>query len=211
MNLAIKDQGPKRDLFTPPPLDPVVLVGVAEKTRTRVLNEELCEEIRNLLPARLQLYDSWHLAYSLEQHGASLHTLYGNLRLNGNNNKRSGYVICIRDQSGNSFGAYTNEPFHPTDLKRYYGNGECFLWKTTKLPNGDTRFQAFPYTGINDFVIFCTSRFLSLGGGDGHYGLWIDDDLNVGISDRSLTFGNEPLSSVGSKFHIIGLEVWRVY
>lgn len=209
MNNSIKDQGPQfEQSFTPPPLDPVELVGISSHTRTRVMNEALCEEIRNLLPARLQLYDSWSLSYSLEQHGASLHTLYSNLR--GNLNKRSGYVMCIRDETGNSFGVYVNEPFHPTDLRRYYGNGECFLWKSTKLSDGQTRFQAFPYTGINDFVIFCTSQFLSLGGGDGHYGLWIDDGLNVGISDRSLTFGNEPLSGVGSKFHIIGLEVWRV-
>lgn len=197
------------DFFTPPPLEAVSLVGFSDLTRTRLMNHELCEEIRNLLPARLQLYDTWHLEYSLEQHGSSLHTLYSNIRPNATS-KRSGYVLCILDQSGATIGAYANEPFHPTDSRRYYGNGECFLWKTTKLPKGDIRFQAFPYTGVNDFVIFCTSKFLSMGGGDGRYGLWVDDDLNVGISDRSLTFGNEPLSSEGSKFRIIGLEVWRV-
>ena len=45
---------------------------------------------------------------------------------------------------------------------------------------------------------------------DGHYGLWLDDSLDKGVSSTSLTFGNEPLSEQGSKFDIVGVEMWYI-
>lgn len=72
------------------------------------------------------------------------------------------------------------------------------------------RFKAFPYSGVNDYMIFCEQGFLSVGGGDGHYGLWLDDSFERGISSACLTFGNEPLSEEGEKFSILGVEVWSV-
>ena len=70
------------------------------------------------------------------------------------------------------------------------------------------RFKAFPYSGINDYLIFCEQGFLSLGGGDGHYGLWLDGSLEKGISGPCPTFGNEPLSEEGGKFEVLGVELW---
>lgn len=43
---------------------------------------------------------------------------------------------------------------------------------------------------------------------DGHYGLWLDDNLEKGISSPCLTFGNEPLSDEGNKFDVLGVELW---
>lgn len=45
---------------------------------------------------------------------------------------------------------------------------------------------------------------------DGHYGLWLDSSLEKGVSAPSQTFGNEPLSDEGTKFDILGVEVWYV-
>ena len=45
---------------------------------------------------------------------------------------------------------------------------------------------------------------------DGHYGLWLDSSLEKGVSSHSQTFGNESLSEEGSKFDILGVEVWYV-
>ena len=72
------------------------------------------------------------------------------------------------------------------------------------------RFKAFPYSGINDYLIFCEQGFLSVGGGDGKYGLWLDGVLEKGISSSSMTFGNEVLSEEGEKFEIVGVEVWCI-
>ncbi|PIG84532.1 oxidative stress response protein Oxr1 [Aspergillus arachidicola] len=86
---------------------------------------------------------------------------------------------------------------------------------TSGLPSGAStperiRFKAFPYSGVNDYMMFCETGFLSLGGGDGHYGLWVDSSLEKGVSAGCQTFGNEPLSDEGVKFDILGVEVWYV-
>ncbi|KAL2163686.1 hypothetical protein VTH06DRAFT_5744 [Thermothelomyces fergusii] len=72
------------------------------------------------------------------------------------------------------------------------------------------RFKAFPYSGVNDYYMLCEPHFLSLGAGDGKYGLWLDDSLERGISATSQTFGNEPLSDEGEKFGVLGVEVWVI-
>ncbi|KAB8343157.1 hypothetical protein FH972_022747 [Carpinus fangiana] len=68
------------------------------------------------------------------------------------------------------------------------------------------RFKAFPYSGENDYLIFCEQGFLSVGGGDGHYGLWLDGSLERGVSEPCPTFGNEQLSDDGGKFEVMGVE-----
>ncbi|KAH7015119.1 oxidation resistance protein 1 [Ilyonectria destructans] len=75
-------------------------------------------------------------------------------------------------------------------------------------PSEAVRFKAFPYSGLNDFCMNCETNFLSVGSGGGHYGLWLDDSLAVGHSSRCETFGNEPLSDEGTKFGMIGVELW---
>lgn len=45
---------------------------------------------------------------------------------------------------------------------------------------------------------------------DGHYGLWLDDSLDNGVSYTCPTFGNEPLSDEGMKFGILGVELWYI-
>lgn len=72
------------------------------------------------------------------------------------------------------------------------------------------RFKAFPYSGVNEYYVYCEPLWLSVGGGDGKYGLWLDDSLEKGVSARSLTFGNEPLSDQGDKFGVLGVELWII-
>ncbi|KAL1968247.1 hypothetical protein VTN77DRAFT_2082 [Rasamsonia byssochlamydoides] len=296
---------PKRTAspFQPPPLTPLTLKSTADTTH-QLLTVALAEEIRLLVPPRLQLVDTWRLAYSLERDGSSLATLYESCRQYSHRSQRAGYVLVVRDTSGGAiFGAYLTDPPHPSP--HFYGTGECFLWRASALPstpvvhhhnnsagdgaggvprmmtdeeleraglppppsadtthavrsttlrgsstntnqkngsdhlappgeaNGSSstnngtaggssidrsgtstperiRFKAFPYSGVNDYMIFCETGFLSVGGGDGHYGLWIDDSVEKGISSSCLTFGNEPLSDEGTKFDILGVEVWYI-
>lgn len=220
----------------------------------KLLNKALAEEIRLLVPPRLQLVDEWSLMYSLEQNGVSLATLYKNA--DDYRGKRGGFVLVVKDAGGGVFGAYLSDAPHPSS--HFYGNGECFLWRAHVLtsipdlanlpppPSADTtnavrmttiatqkpksgtlsppasghasrsgtstperiRFKAFPYSGVNDYMIFCEHSFLSVGGGDGHYGLWLDDNLENGVSATCPTFGNEPLSDDGTKFEVMGVELW---
>lgn len=246
----------KASPFQPPPLTPLTLSGYKTSTKpsAKLLTNALAEEIRLLVPPRLQLVDTWHLTYSLEQNGVSLATLYE--RCDGLRGKRGGFVLVIKDEVGGIFGAYLSDAPHPS--ASFYGTGECFLWRAHVLPalpdlsslppppSADTtnaqrmttlahpsshkntlsppssgretgtstperiRFKAFPYSGVNDYLMFCETGFFSVGGGDGHYGLWLDDNLERGISSTCPTFGNEPLSDEGSKFEVLGVELWYI-
>lgn len=264
--------------FQPPPLTPLTLTA-HHTPKDLLLSRSLAEEIRLLVPPRLQLVDSWQLVYSLERDGSSLATLYQNCEEYSGRSQRAGYVLVVRDgcsgPNGAVFGAYLTDAPHPSP--HFYGTGECFLWRASILsaapllqaglnnppsedllelaglpppPSADTthmqrtttirgekkekaadllhppndaasqksgtstperiRFKAFPYSGINDFMIFCEHSFLSVGGGDGHYGLWLDDTFEHGISSSCPTFGNEPLSEEGTKFDVLGVEVWYI-
>ena len=247
--------------FQPPPLTPLTLASSFDSlsepepnpdpdSLQQLLTRALAEEIRLLVPARLQLVDTWRLAYSLDRDGASLGTLYAKCKDAASRSPRAGFVLVVRDASPNGavFGAYMTDPPHPNN--HYYGTGECFLWRASVLPppgsmglqdvsgaagnenrlpsedllelaglppppsanttnvgrsttlrgeskqkdSFDTsnnrlapprsqtqtptgsirsgtstperiRFKAFPYSGVNDWMMFCETGFLSLGGG----------------------------------------------
>jgi hypothetical protein len=86
--------------FQPPPLYPVNLKGWRDGTAesARLLTKALAEEIRLLVPPRLQLCEEWNLVYSLEEHGVSLGTLYKKCdELRG---LRNGFVLVVRDGEG---------------------------------------------------------------------------------------------------------------
>ena len=86
--------------FQPPPLSPLILRGIQSTTSTsaQILSRSLAEEIRLLVPPRLQLVEDWTLAYSVEQDGVSLGTLYA--KCDEYRGKRAGFVLVVRDGAG---------------------------------------------------------------------------------------------------------------
>jgi len=64
----------------------------------KLLSKALAEEIRLLLPPRLQLVDEWCLTYSLEQNGVSLGTLYK--QSEDYVGRRGGFVLVVKDGGG---------------------------------------------------------------------------------------------------------------
>lgn len=247
-----------------PPLSDITLLSPGS-THSRLLDPELAENIRNLIPPRVRLYNEWELVYAFDRDGISLNTLYHRsdpdfqhhqLHIQktkavndkgfaedvvkkmaqpkrpitfGSDLKRKhrphGYVMIIQDENKNKFGCYLNEHLRAMDHKRYYGNGECFLWKCewydeSKRSGGPTqkeqRFKAFMYTGINDNLIYSNHDYIAIGSSHGQNGLWIDSSLYLGVSYPCETFGNEILNHTDregqkyGKFKIMGLEVWRV-
>lgn len=86
--------------FQPPPLYPVSLKGYQAGTpeSARLLSRTLAEEIRLLVPPRLQLCEDWNLIYSLEEDGVSLGTLYK--KCDDLRGLRNGFVLVVKDGEG---------------------------------------------------------------------------------------------------------------
>src|SRR5579859_3660579 len=78
------------------PLTPIALEGFSSSTTERVLTPYFADEIRLMMPVRLQLYDKWDLVYSLDQHGVSLATLYA--RSKAYNSPQAGFVVIVKDR-----------------------------------------------------------------------------------------------------------------
>ncbi|KAJ9476416.1 Oxidation resistance protein 1 [Pseudozyma hubeiensis] len=132
----------------------------------------------------------------------------------------AGLVIAIKDGDDNVFGAFVNEKLRPQ--QHYYGSGECFLWKTTAASSKeeDRGVERYKWTGKNDYMVLSESTFLSVGGGEGKFGLWIDGALEKGVSSCCPAFDNEILcdgegwgkgrKEGEARFECYGLEVWAV-
>ncbi|XP_059217895.1 uncharacterized protein LOC106081014 isoform X9 [Stomoxys calcitrans] len=160
---------------------------------TEILTEEHREKLCGHLPARAEGY-SWSLAFSTSQHGFSLNSLYRKMQ-----RLESPILIVIQDTEQNVFGALTSCSLHVSD--HFYGTGESLLYKF------NPSFKVFHWTGENLYFIKGNVESLSIGAGDGRFGLWLDGDLNQGRSQSCSTYGNEPLAPQ-EDFVIKTLECW---
>lgn len=122
-------------------------------------------------------------------------------------------VLIIRDENDELFGIFVGEGIRPSRGQGYYGSGEAFMFKYT--PKNEL-LRVWKWTGYNGYVALCEPDFLSFGGGDGRYGIWVDEGLLEGSSAPCPTFGNDVLCSPGrvkagaTEFECVGLEVWKV-
>lgn len=116
------------------------------------------------------------------------------------------------------FGAFCSDSWQVSD--KYYGTGGSFLYKVpthvfSVCPDDDddpslslfrlhsslVDLQLYPkkafylWTGVNNYVQLSGEDFISVGGGSGTMGLWLNDDLSFGSSQSCDTFANEPLAS----------------
>lgn len=84
----------------PPPLYPLSLKGYSAGTAAsaQLLSRTIAEEIRLLVPPRLQLCEEWNLVYSLDQDGVSLGTLYK--KCDDLRGLRNGFVLVVKDGLG---------------------------------------------------------------------------------------------------------------
>ncbi|XP_030574571.1 nuclear receptor coactivator 7 isoform X2 [Archocentrus centrarchus] len=155
-----------------------------------LLRFQLCKE----LPPRM-VGHTWQLAYSMSHHGASLKSLYRKL-----SDTDSPVVIVIKDALDEIFGAFLSDPLRPSET--FYGTGETFLFML------HPRFKCFKWTGENSFFIKGDLDCFAIGGGSGHFGLWVDGNLYLGRSSPCYTFNNCCLSETDD-FRVMELEVWK--
>jgi hypothetical protein len=163
---------------------------------TVMLTNQRLLQLTVSLPRRLIGYD-WKLIYSTFCHGISLKTLYRNmLHVTGP------VIVLVQAKEEEVFGALLSDPLRISEHS--YGTGECFLF--TFYPE----YKCFGWTGNDPYFIKCNLDSFVVGGGDGRYGLWIDDNLYHGSTQRCTTFNNEDLTS-DKEFICQGLEAWGLY
>ncbi|XP_036390007.1 TLD domain-containing protein 2-like isoform X2 [Megalops cyprinoides] len=156
---------------------------------------ELLQHISKYLPPRL-VQCTWTLAYSALRHGTSLRTLYkGTLGLD------CCTLTVIKDTCGQVFGAFCSAPLKVS--LSYYGTGQTFLFSFSP------HLKVYRWTRGNSYFVKGSMESLVFGGGRGHFGLWVDEDLHHGRSQRCETFDNDILST-DEDFLINDLEVWAL-
>ncbi|KAF8957182.1 TLD-domain-containing protein [Flammula alnicola] len=176
----------------------VELVGRREAS-TPVLTAELAENLRPYMPALARLPKSWTLillprpARDIPEH--PVHPVRGprdaQACARGADGEHTSMLLVVKDAEGAVFGVWLAEGVRFNKGGRgYFGGGESFLWKYVH----DT-LKVFKCTGKNNYVALCEPGYISFGGGDGHYGLYLDDTLFDGSSAPCPTFDNEPLCS----------------
>ncbi|XP_054156616.1 oxidation resistance protein 1-like [Oppia nitens] len=175
----------------PPDLPLPDLIG-----STDILTDERRKKLCRHLPARAEGY-SWTLIYSSAKHGFSLKTLYREM-----NKFESPVLMIIEDTYGSIFGALISCSLRVSD--HFYGTGETFLFT---FGTDSSQLLVYPWTGENLFFVKGDQNSLSLGAGDGNFGLWLDGDLFHGRSHPCKTFGNSMLS-LEEDFVVKALECW---
>ncbi|XP_063547287.1 nuclear receptor coactivator 7 isoform X4 [Cydia strobilella] len=79
--------------------------------------------------------------------------------------------------------------------------------KHDQTPAVKTKFKYWGWTGDNMYFIRGSNDNISIGAGDGKFGLWLDGDLYLGRTQRCTTYGNEPLTT-REDFIVKIMECW---
>ena len=74
--------------------------------------------------------------------------------------------------------------------------------------DSEINLRVFYATYKNEFFMGSSSSHISMGAG-GNAGLYVDDDLMRGHSDKSETYNNEILCS-DEFFQLLNIEVWEL-
>ncbi|TKR69561.1 hypothetical protein L596_021702 [Steinernema carpocapsae] len=171
---------------------------------SQILDEYMIRQIVDILPPRAEGYP-WVNIYSSEKHGFSLATLYR--KMADFEEDTSPVLLIIRDTAGHIFGGVSSSAIKPKD--HYYGTGSStLLWRFEgEFPKIKDLID-YRWTGSNQFFTNASKDCLSFGAGGGHFGLWLDADLNHGSTQPCETFDNEPLTGGETDFLIYSVEAF---
>ncbi|XP_057715486.1 oxidation resistance protein 1 isoform X1 [Corythoichthys intestinalis] len=187
--VLMEDNREKQGLLTE--RDPEGINAIVEKSH--ILEASHVRELYKEMPPKTVGY-TWQLAYSTSCHGSSLKSLYRKVSQADSPN-----LLVIKDTLDEVFGAFLSHPLRLSEA--FYGTGETFLFML------HPRFKCFRWTGENSFFIKGDLDSFAIGGGSGHFGLWVDENLYLGRSSPCYTFNNCCLSETDD-FRIMELEVW---
>ncbi|CAK1548399.1 unnamed protein product [Leptosia nina] len=211
--------------FSPPDL-----IGTSE-----IFTMEHREKLCSVLPARAQGY-MWSLAFSTSQHGFSLASMYRKMQRvdspvllviqDTDNNVFGALTSCALRPSEHFYGTgesllfsfqRVDEPRSRVPSDKSDGAKDKDDLDEKKDENKDekeetvaafkTKFKYWGWTGDNMYFIRGSNDNISIGAGDGKFGIWLDGDLYLGRTQRCTTYGNEPLTT-REDFIVKIMECW---
>ncbi|XP_062528254.1 oxygen resistance gene 1 isoform X5 [Bombyx mori] len=224
---ALYSSGASVDMeFLPPDL-----IGATE-----IFTMEHREKLCSVLPARAQGY-MWSLAFSTSQHGFSLASMYRKMQRvdspvllviqDTDNNVFGAMTSCALHPSEHFYGTgesflYSFQrieedtspgahgPVHADDANKETDSdnqSDAKKEDNEQSQTVKTKFKYWGWTGDNMYFIRGSNDNISIGAGDGKFGLWLDGDLYLGRTQRCKTYGNEPLTT-REDFIVKIMECW---
>eukprot|EP00928_Gymnodinium_smaydae_P084753 TRINITY_DN68013_c0_g1_i1.p1 TRINITY_DN68013_c0_g1~~TRINITY_DN68013_c0_g1_i1.p1 ORF type:complete len:495 (-),score=98.42 TRINITY_DN68013_c0_g1_i1:80-1564(-) len=158
-------------------------------TASRILTPELQQAISEHLPPWLR-YRAWRLAYSPDEHGASMAAFYRSQQaaVAGCEPGAGANVVLVREASGAVFGGFVSEEWRPS-LSAYSGSSDCFVF--TAAANDSV---ASVYRGTRgNVLLWNNSEGISLG-----TALHVVDSFRRGSTAPCDVFGSPALLAATS-------------
>ena len=167
----------------------------------------------------------WQRAYSLEQHGADLGTLYAAAAAQAHRQIAQGWapelLLVVEDSTGALFGGFVSganlrgvgRKAGAGGSASFEGDASCFVFRLFPCPT------TFAATGANSCYMLAAEDRLAMGAGDGHcdtgssaakaggFAFCLDESLCRGTCSSSATFGNDQLASE-EIFTCVSAELW---
>ncbi|XP_065837137.1 GTPase-activating protein skywalker-like isoform X2 [Oscarella lobularis] len=179
---------------------PLALAPRLDYTSSIISSQSQFQLLWSWLPARSQVLRPTCL-FDTKEHGYSLQTLY---RKCGSNYP---LLLLVKTSKEEFLGAFVSVEIEGNvDKFHYFGTGETFLFSLAADPVKYEWRESHPQS----YFVAGDSSCFAIGGGGKGYGLWLDRELNRGMSCLCDTFCNDSLCSTGvdGYFLITSVEVY---
>jgi hypothetical protein len=164
-----------------------------------ILTPALFQQLCRALPPALQR-TKWERCFAIGRDGDCMRTMLNCCR------PYNYTLLVIHTTQGHVLGGFCTESWttNRQTQGQYYGTGQSFLY--TSDETGEA--QIYKWTGDNDYCqIFSEEEDRLAMGGQGEFGLALQDNFSIGQSGCSATFGNPPLVP-GGRFDIAEMEIY---
>jgi len=111
-------------------------------------------------------------------------------------------ILVIKTTKAEVFGAFIASELLERHRSQFFGTGETFLFRL--LPEA----CCYCWTGKTDLILRGTEEELIVGSGGGAFGLWLDGELDKGVTDTCTAFHNLPLTGSETQFACAAVEVY---
>lgn len=181
----------------------------------RILSDRYFHELRRHFPEALGL-NNFERCFAIGRDGDSMITMLDRCR------HYRYTLVVVQTTLGHVLGGFATESWnvdgrqHHQRRHSYYGTGQSFLFAShpdiipgiDEEPEPGHELSVYRWTGDNDYCQICDPEQSRMAmGGEGDFGLIVQDNFEIGETGRSATFRNPPLVR-GGHFEIAAFEVY---